>query len=64
MWVNQHLTLTGGPFGGFKQSGVGREHGTASLQPYTETQTVCVPSKARVDEVQADSTLSFFFQTL
>ena len=25
VWINDHLSPTGGPFGGFKQSGIGRE---------------------------------------
>jgi acyl-CoA reductase-like NAD-dependent aldehyde dehydrogenase len=30
------------PFGGFKQSGFGREHGCAVLDLYTELKSVCV----------------------
>jgi acyl-CoA reductase-like NAD-dependent aldehyde dehydrogenase len=30
------------PFGGFKQSGIGREHGIEVLDAYTETKTVMV----------------------
>jgi len=30
------------PFGGFKQSGIGREHGREGMQAYTETKTVSI----------------------
>merc|ERR1712187_1033662 len=41
VWVNTHTDLTGGPFGGFKQSGIGREMGVqADLDTYTEKQTM------------------------
>jgi len=30
------------PFGGFKQSGFGREHGHAALDLYTELKSVCM----------------------
>ena len=30
------------PFGGFKASGIGREHGTAGLDAYLEDKTVWV----------------------
>jgi len=43
VWVNTHTDLTGGPFGGFKQSGIGREMGAAGdIESYTEIQTVFV----------------------
>jgi acyl-CoA reductase-like NAD-dependent aldehyde dehydrogenase len=43
VWVNTHTDLTGGPFGGFKQSGMGREMGKiADLDSYSEKQTVFV----------------------
>jgi aldehyde dehydrogenase (NAD+) len=32
------------PFGGFKQSGVGREMGLPGFEEYTEIQTVAVPA--------------------
>ena len=40
VWVNQHTDLTGAPFGGFKQSGLGREHGSADALAFTEQQTL------------------------
>jgi 4-guanidinobutyraldehyde dehydrogenase/NAD-dependent aldehyde dehydrogenase len=30
------------PFGGFKQSGIGREHGRAAIEMYTELKSVCM----------------------
>ena len=40
VWVNQHTDLTGAPFGGFKQSGLGRELGKADVTAFTESQTL------------------------
>lgn len=41
VWVNSHNTLdAAAPFGGFKQSGIGREHGRAALEACLETKTV------------------------
>jgi len=31
------------PFGGFKQSGMGRELGPEGIEPYTELQTIVMP---------------------
>lgn len=43
IWVNTHSVLDANmPFGGFKMSGVGREHGRAALDHYTESKTVCI----------------------
>ena len=43
VWVNCHTLLDSAlPFGGFKQSGWGREMGRAALDLYTETKSVCV----------------------
>ena len=43
IWVNcELLTKPGLPFGGFKQSGVGRENGAAVLDHYTELKSVCI----------------------
>jgi phenylacetaldehyde dehydrogenase len=43
VWVNTyHIYDAAMPFGGFKQSGWGREMGHAVLDIYTETKTVCL----------------------
>ncbi|HXM42490.1 MAG TPA: aldehyde dehydrogenase family protein [Bryobacteraceae bacterium] len=43
VWVNCYNVLdTRAPFGGFKQSGIGREGGEYGLQQYTEVKTVIV----------------------
>ncbi|GAB2452162.1 aldehyde dehydrogenase family protein [Nocardioides hungaricus] len=43
VWVNcYNLTDPGSPFGGYKQSGWGREMGRAVLESYTETKSVWV----------------------
>ncbi|MHC1561193.1 aldehyde dehydrogenase family protein [Actinomycetospora sp. C-140] len=43
VWVNQWGALDPSvPYGGFKQSGVGREHGQSAVEMYTETKTVMV----------------------
>ena len=43
IWVNcYHVVDTTTPFGGFKQSGQGRENGEAALEHYTESKTVTV----------------------
>lgn len=47
VWVNSHTPLTGGPFGGFKESGIGREAGMADISTFTEMQTIYVESKAK-----------------
>ena len=41
VWVNcYHVLDTRAPFGGFKQSGIGRELGEYGLQQYTEVKSV------------------------
>lgn len=41
VWINSyHILDPALPFGGYKQSGWGREHGAAVLDAYTETKTV------------------------
>ncbi len=43
VWVNCHnLPDQNMPFGGYKQSGVGREHGTGAVENFLETKAVCV----------------------
>jgi aldehyde dehydrogenase (NAD+) len=43
LWVNcYHVLDTRAPFGGFKQSGIGRELGEYALHEYTEVKTVTV----------------------
>jgi acyl-CoA reductase-like NAD-dependent aldehyde dehydrogenase len=45
VWVNHHLGSEADiPFGGFKESGVGREHGVMGLQSYMEPQVLNVPA--------------------
>ena len=41
VWVNQYNDFPQGmPFGGYKQSGIGRERATETLQAYTQTKTI------------------------
>jgi phenylacetaldehyde dehydrogenase len=43
VWVNSHVPLDPSmPFGGFKQSGYGRDFGVGALDAYTETKSVCI----------------------
>jgi phenylacetaldehyde dehydrogenase len=43
VWVNCHNVLDPNlPFGGYKQSGIGREHGRAVMDLYTELKSVCI----------------------
>jgi acyl-CoA reductase-like NAD-dependent aldehyde dehydrogenase len=43
VWVNNASRhFIGAPFGGYKQSGIGRDFGPGALAPYTETKSVCV----------------------
>jgi acyl-CoA reductase-like NAD-dependent aldehyde dehydrogenase len=42
-WINSAQTIYDElPFGGFKQSGMGKEHGTEALDYYTETKSVVI----------------------
>ncbi|HVV92344.1 MAG TPA: aldehyde dehydrogenase family protein [Hyphomicrobiales bacterium] len=44
VWVNHHIgSEPDVPFGGFKESGVGREHGVMGLQAYMEAQVINTP---------------------
>jgi phenylacetaldehyde dehydrogenase len=43
VWVNCHNFVDPNmPFGGFKQSGIGREHGRGVIDMYTEVKSVCM----------------------
>ena len=43
VWVNCHnLVDPNMPFGGYKQSGMGREHGRVAVEMYTEAKSVCI----------------------
>lgn len=43
MWVNTYQIVSPTlPFGGFGQSGVGRELGPQALEPYLETKSIIV----------------------
>ena len=43
VWVNTHNMVDPNmPFGGFKQSGFGREHGRSAIDLYTEIKSVCM----------------------
>jgi aldehyde dehydrogenase (NAD+) len=41
VWINEwHLLNDRAPFGGYKQSGIGREFGVEGLMEYTETKHI------------------------
>ncbi|MFC3106467.1 phenylacetaldehyde dehydrogenase StyD [Undibacterium arcticum] len=43
VWINTHNMVDPNlPFGGFKQSGVGREHGAAAIENYTDTKSLVI----------------------
>jgi phenylacetaldehyde dehydrogenase len=43
VWVNTHGPVDANmPFGGFKSSGIGREHGRVGIEMYTELKSVCM----------------------
>ncbi len=43
VWVNTHGPVDANmPFGGFKHSGIGREHGRVGIEMYTELKSVCM----------------------
>jgi aldehyde dehydrogenase (NAD+) len=58
VWVNDyHLVSPAAPFGGYKQSGIGREHGHWGLQEYLQTKYV------RVDQVPTKEQ-KFWYQVI
>ncbi len=43
VWVNSHIPLDPGmPFGGYKESGLGREFGKGAVESFTEIKSVCI----------------------
>ncbi|QHC35989.1 aldehyde dehydrogenase family protein [Komagataeibacter xylinus] len=43
IWVNSHVMIDPNmPFGGMKESGMGRDFGTAWLDGFTETKSICI----------------------
>jgi phenylacetaldehyde dehydrogenase len=43
VWVNTHNMLDANlPFGGYKQSGMGRDLGRVAVESYTEVKSVCM----------------------
>ena len=43
VWVNSHIPLDPNmPFGGVKESGMGRDFGPQALDAFTETKSVCI----------------------
>src|SRR5699024_4635763 len=41
VWINTYFNFqTGGPFGGYKNSGVGREYGKEALDAYSQSKTI------------------------
>jgi acyl-CoA reductase-like NAD-dependent aldehyde dehydrogenase len=47
VWVNNYRQITYGvPFGGFRQSGIGRELGPDALEQYTEVKSVWIDPRA------------------
>lgn len=43
VWVNSHVPLDPSmPFGGYKESGYGRDFGVGSLEAYTEVKSICI----------------------
>ena len=58
VWVNDfHLLSPAAPHGGFKQSGIGREHGVWGLQQYLQTKYVRVAQETTKDQ-------KFWYQVL
>ena len=52
MWINDPLTDNdAGPFGGFKQSGLGRELGQEGLEAFQETKHVHIETKIEAEGV-------------
>jgi len=51
IWINEYRTLTyNSPFGGYKDSGLGRENGHEGLEEYLQTKSVWVDLAGEVDD--------------
>ena len=43
MWVNEYLDSSyGNPFGGYKQSGIGREVHKMAMEHYSQVKNICI----------------------
>ena len=57
VWVNCHIPLDPSmPFGGYKQSGIGREFGQYAIEGFTETKSVCIAHR-RAASTSTDPTV-------
>jgi len=51
VWINEYRTLSyNAPFGGYKDSGLGRENGKEGIDEYRRTKTVWVDESGSVDD--------------
>ncbi|KTG11541.1 carnitine dehydratase [Haloprofundus marisrubri] len=51
VWVNEYRTLSyNAPFGGYKDSGLGRENGAEGIEEYRQTKTVWMDLSGNVDD--------------
>jgi aldehyde dehydrogenase (NAD+) len=51
IWINEYRILTyNSPFGGYKDSGLGRENGTEGLEEYMQTKSVWVDLAGEVED--------------
>lgn len=58
VWINDwHMVNAAYPFGGFKQSGIGRELGPHALDEYTEQKFVHINMSRRIESVVYDAVL-------
>ena len=44
VWVNAAAPSAHAPFGGYKQSGIGREMGREGFEEYLQTKSVAIPA--------------------
>jgi aldehyde dehydrogenase (NAD+) len=59
IWINNYLdTSVGLPFGGFKQSGIGRELGGYGLENYLEIKSVCLSMEGFKDVYKGNPVLT------